>query len=40
MPCGCVRDPRYSDKAADLENAFVHLTNVAIQKKSDLCVRA
>eukprot|EP00617_Octactis_speculum_P025143 CAMPEP_0185747882 /NCGR_PEP_ID=MMETSP1174-20130828/6522_1 /TAXON_ID=35687 /ORGANISM="Dictyocha speculum, Strain CCMP1381" /LENGTH=463 /DNA_ID=CAMNT_0028423277 /DNA_START=89 /DNA_END=1476 /DNA_ORIENTATION=- len=26
---------RYSNAAADLENVFMHLTNVAIQKKSD-----
>ena len=26
---------RYSNSAADLENTFMHLTNVAIQKKSD-----
>lgn len=27
--------PRYSNSTADLENNFMHLTNVAIQKKSD-----
>ena len=26
---------RYSNNVADLENAFVHLTNVAVQKKSE-----
>ncbi len=33
--CSLFLCQRYSNSAADLENTFMHLTNVAIQKKSD-----